>query len=279
MKTRRKQDAPLINLRTNVQPLQKIIGAWNTRKTLHTKFKSLGEYLMTRYHNFTNNENMRKTILDYTVSNVSRWPANLTAFKEKYLSDLTQPTREFKQLLDEFNTAIILNIKILRKKTLSSDFIKKFAPELKLEKTYHVGLIFETSKGPLIIEKLPNLKMSRFTGDLSDTELIDCQHLMQFLPYKTVGEYITKTTKKMGSTFFKYSVKDANCQIFVYKSLETLGLWKHLNKKERSFVLQDFSNLSTLKAYLTNVRATLHSRLNIALSRGGTNQKTRRNID
>jgi hypothetical protein len=247
--------------------------------TLRDKFASLGEYLMTRYHNLrqTSADTVRKAILDYTATELMRKPTDLSTFKERFLSDPTKPNENFKRLLNEFNTSVILNVKILRREVLNSDSLMELAPELS-EVPYHIGLLFETSNGPLIIEKEPNLVMFRVVGDLPDMETMDLQDFIQFSPYTTVGEYILNTQQIMGDNFYKYDATDANCQGFARDSLEALGLWSHLSEEAKSSVVQKDLKLSTSKAKVANTLAQLRMRFNHAVSKGGkrNKKKTRR---
>ena len=247
--------------------------------TLRNKFESLGEYLMTRYHNLRERsaDTVRKAILDYTTTQVVQKPTNLSTFKERFLSDPTKPNKNFKRLLNKFNTSVILNVKVLRRELSHSDTVMQLAPELS-EVPYHTGLLFETSNGPLIIEKVPTLIIFRVLGGLPDMETLDLQEFLQFSPYTTVGEYVHNTQELMGDNFYKYDATDANCQGFVKDSLKALGLWSHLSEEAKSSVVQKDLTLSTSKAKVANALAQLRMRLSQAVSEGGKRniKKTRR---
>jgi len=245
-----------------------IMMEWAEREDLHSGFRNVGNYLISRYKELDQDKSaiVKTGILRYIKSIAKQF--DVETFLAKFKGGVTELTPQFQQTLTTYKDSVILGIRLGRKQT-------QIDPKLiteSVDEAYHLFMIVDTSNGPLRIEKSAVLELKPMNGDYSDqaSEWLDMtDDVVRETPYMTFGELIEATQQQMGDKFLTYDAKENNCQNFVANLLQVAHVW---DDKSEKFVLQDTSGISDTEAKRAQAATTVFSRGVNALN-GAWNQK------
>jgi hypothetical protein len=151
------------------------------------------------------------------------------------------------------------------------DFKKKLE-KTEYDKLFHLGIILETSKGRVLIEKNEVINVSKSipnkTEGYEDKEVTLNNHNL------TVQEVLDNTRGVLQDRFFKYSAYDNNCQNFILSLLKANNIG---SEKDREFVKQDTEELFKSNPYLRKLANTITDTASRFTGKGGFFQEYRKN--
>jgi hypothetical protein len=142
------------------------------------------------------------------------------------------------------------------------DFKKKLK-QTEYDKLFHLGIIFSTDKGDILLEKNEVINVSKTiprTEGLEEKEIpLNNQDL-------TINEVLQNTQKKMQDRFFKYSAYDNNCQNFILSLMKANNIG---SDSDYEFVKQDTEELFKSNPYLRKLSNTITDVASRFTGRGG----------
>jgi hypothetical protein len=131
------------------------------------------------------------------------------------------------------------------------DFKKKLK-DTEYDKLFHLGIILETSKGRVLIEKNEVINVSKSIP--SKTEGYEEKEVTLHNHNLTVQEVLDNTQRVLQDRFFKYSAYDNNCQNFILSLLKANNIG---SEKDKEFVKQDTEELFKSNPYLRKLANTI----------------------
>jgi hypothetical protein len=147
-----------------------------------------------------------------------------------------------KEILARKNDAIVNSITIGRNPVQSAiQGILKTVSTVPYDNLFHLFLVFNTNKGPVLMEKNARINMS--TSSIPKMyESIQISNV----PHYTIKEYVAKTKAYMGPKFIPYHPDSNNCQDFIISCLKANGI-----SEGHDFVKQDTSMIFKDKGWLS----------------------------
>jgi hypothetical protein len=185
----------------------------------------------------------------------------------------TDYSSKVKKLLKEFGNERVKSAKVIR--VPLSDFLvnilnvvsfgdfKKRLKETEYDKLFHLAIVFETDKGPILVEKNEVINLSKSIP--SNKEGYEEKRIAT--PNQpTLNEILKNTQDKMQDRFFKYSAYDNNCQNFILSLLKSNNLG---DESDYEFVKQDTEELFKSSPYLRKLSNTITDIASRVTGRGG----------
>jgi len=151
------------------------------------------------------------------------------------------------------------------------DFKKKLK-DTEYDKLFHLGIILETSKGRVLIEKNEVINVSKSIPN--KTEGYEEKEVPLHNHNLTVQEVLDNTRGVLKDRFFKYSAYDNNCQNFILSLLKANNIG---SEKDREFVKQDTEELFKSNPYLRKLANTITDTASRFTGKGGFFQEYRKN--
>jgi hypothetical protein len=117
--------------------------------------------------------------------------------------------------------------------TLSLGLLDKAVKKANYDELYHLGIKITTDKGKYLADKRQNVSFENYK--MKDNEA------QMNIPFNkgrniTIKQFMNKTLDRMGNDFYKYDMRDLNCQNFVENVLKSNNLD---NPSLRKFYFQD----------------------------------------
>ena len=123
--------------------------------------------------------------------------------------------------------------------------------EIGYDKLFHLAVVFDTSKGRVLLEKNEVVNMSETIprkDGYEDKEVSINKNL-------TINELLNNTINKMGKDlFFKYDASNNNCQNFILNVLKANNLG---DEGDYNFIKQDTEELFKNNPYLRKLALTI----------------------
>jgi len=146
-----------------------------------------------------------------------------------------------KDILARKNDAIVNSITIGRNPVQSAiQGILKTVSTVPYDNLFHLFLVFNTNKGPVLMEKNARINMSTTIPKMYESIQISN------VPHYTIKEYVAKTKAYMGPKFIPYHPDSNNCQDFIISCLKANGI-----SEGHDFVKQDTSMIFKDKGWLS----------------------------
>ena len=146
-----------------------------------------------------------------------------------------------KEILSRKNDAIVNSITIGRNPVQSAiQGILKTVSTVPYDNLFHLFLVFNTNKGPVLMEKNARINMSTTIPKMYESIQISN------VPHYTIKEYVAKTKAYMGPKFIPYHPDSNNCQDFILSVLKANGI-----REGHDFVKQDTSMIFKNKGWLS----------------------------
>ena len=175
------------------------------------------------------------------------------------------------KILQEMGDGIITSLVVVRKPIghLYEKFIRTFS-EVPFDKLFHLGLIVNTTKGNVMIEK--NAVINFVQNPRQDGETFIISRVPSNLTFKSL---IDNTEKAMGNKFLPYNGFNNNCQTFIINVLKANGI-----TEGEEFVSQKVGDILKDSPYikkLINFATELGGRYDV-IKQGGNEQKGVRGV-
>ena len=175
------------------------------------------------------------------------------------------------KILQEMGDGIITSWVVVRKPIghLYEKFIRTFS-EVPFDKLFHLGLIVNTTKGNVMIEK--NAVINFVQNPRQDGETFIISRVPSNLTFKSL---IDNTEKAMGNKFLPYNGFNNNCQTFIINVLKANGI-----TEGEEFVSQKVGDILKDSPYikkLINFATELGGRYDV-IKQGGNEQKGVRGV-
>ncbi len=123
---------------------------------------------------------------------------------------------------------------------------KKRIKEAKYDKLFHLAVVFDTPKGRVLVEKNEVINISETIPNVEGKE----EREIPINGATTLRQLLDNTEAKVGKdTFFKYSIDNNNCQMFILNILKANGIG---NEADYNWVKQDTEQLFESNPYLKN---------------------------
>jgi hypothetical protein len=119
--------------------------------------------------------------------------------------------------------------------------ILKTVSTVPYDQLFHLFLVFNTNKGPVLMEKNARINMSTSIPKMYESITINN------VPHYTIKEYVAKTKAYMGDKFIPYHPSTNNCQDFILSVLMSNGIGEG-----HDFVKQDTTMIFKNKDWLSN---------------------------
>jgi hypothetical protein len=150
-----------------------------------------------------------------------------------------------KDILNRRGDAIVNSIKIGRTPVQSAiQGILKTLSTVPYDDLFHLFMVFNTSKGEILLEK--NARINASTTIPKSEDWYD----LNDVPNITFNDYVQNAKKAMGSKFFPYHPNTNNCQDFIKGVLEANGI---RDQNVYNFVKQDTSMIFKDKGWLSGL--------------------------
>jgi hypothetical protein len=161
-----------------------------------------------------------------------------------FLETATMPPN-VKDILNRRGDAIVNKIMIGRTPVQSAiQGILKTLSTVPYDNLFHLFMVFNTSKGQILLEK--NARINASTTIPKSEDWYD----ITSVPNKTLNDYIQTAKKAMGPKFFPYHPSTNNCQDFIKGVLESNGI---NDMNAINFVKQDTTMIFKNKGWLSNM--------------------------
>ena len=161
-----------------------------------------------------------------------------------FLESATMPPN-VKDILNRRGDAIVNSIKIGRTPVQSAiQGILKTLSTVPYDDLFHLFMVFNTSKGEILLEK--NARINASTTIPKSEDWYD----LNDVPNITFNDYVQNAKKSMGDKFFPYHPNTNNCQDFIKGVLEANGI---RDQNVYNFVKQDTSMIFKDKGWLSGL--------------------------
>ncbi len=148
-----------------------------------------------------------------------------------------------KDILARKNDAIVNSITIARNPVQSAiQGILKTVSTVPYDNLFHLFLVFNTNKGPVLMEKNARINMSTS----SIPKMYESVHISN-VPHYTIQEYVARTKAYMGNLFIPYHPSTNNCQDFILSVLKANGI-----QEGHDFVKQNTEMIFKNKGWLSS---------------------------
>jgi hypothetical protein len=166
-----------------------------------------------------------------------------------------------KKILSEVGDSEIKSIKLMR--TPVPDYIiellnivsfgdfKKKLKETEYDKLFHLGIVFDTTKGRVLVEKNEVINISK---DIPENIEGYEEKNIPINRRTNLNEILKNTQQRLGDKYFKYSAYDNNCQNFILNLLKANNLG---NESDYEWVKQDTEELFKTNPYLRKLSNTV----------------------
>jgi len=135
-----------------------------------------------------------------------------------FLETATMPPN-VKDILNRRGDAIVNSIKIGRTPVQSAiQGILKTLSTVPYDDLFHLFMVFNTSKGEILLEK--NARINASTTIPKSEDWYD----LNDVPHLTFNDYVQNTKKYLGPKMFPYHPDTNNCQDFIKGVLEANGI-------------------------------------------------------
>jgi hypothetical protein len=149
-----------------------------------------------------------------------------------------------KDILNRRGDAIVNSIRIGRNPVQSAiQGILKTLSTVPFDQLFHLFMVFNTSKGSILLEK--NARINASTTIPKSEDWYD----LNDVPHITFNEYVQNTKKFMKEKFIPYHPSTNNCQDFIKSVLEANGI---RDQNVFNFVKQDTSVIFKDKGWLSS---------------------------
>jgi hypothetical protein len=161
-----------------------------------------------------------------------------------FLESATMPPN-VKDILNRRGDAIVNSIRIGRTPVQSAiQGILKTLSTVPYDNLFHLFMVFNTSKGEILLEK--NARINASTTIPKSEDWYD----LNDVPHLTFNDYVQNTKKFMGPKMFPYHPDTNNCQDFVSSVLQANGI---RDQNVYAFVKQDTSMIFRDKGWLSGM--------------------------
>jgi hypothetical protein len=161
-----------------------------------------------------------------------------------FLETATMPPN-VKDILNRRGDAIVNSIKIGRTPVQSAiQGILKTLSTVPYDNLFHLFMVFNTSKGEILLEK-----NARINASLTIPKSEDWYDLND-VPHLSFNDYVQNAKKSMGDKFFPYHPNTNNCQDFISGVLQANGI---RDQNVYNFVKQDTSMIFKNKGWLSGL--------------------------
>lgn len=166
-----------------------------------------------------------------------------------------------KKVLNELGEVEIKSAKIIRipvpdylvelLNVVSFGDFKKKLKETEYDKIFHLAIVFDTTKGRVLVEKNEVINISK---DIPKVVEGYEEKEIQINNKTNLNEILRNTQKAQGDKYFKYSAYDNNCQNFILTLLKSNNLG---SESDYSFVKQNTEELFRSSPYLRKLSNTI----------------------
>ena len=166
-----------------------------------------------------------------------------------------------RSLLKEVGDAKINSAKVFRTpvpnylinilNTVSLGDFKRKLKETEYDKLFHLGIIFSTDKGDILIEKNEVINVSK---TIPKTEGYEEKSVPLNNQELTINEVLENTKAVQKDKFFKYSAYDNNCQNFILDLMKANNIG---SESDYNFVKQNTEDLFRSNSYLRKLANTI----------------------
>ncbi len=161
-----------------------------------------------------------------------------------FLESATMPPN-VKDILNGRGDAIVNSIRIGRTPVQSAiQGILKTLSTVPYDDLFHSFMVFNTSKGEILLEK--NARINASTTIPKSEDWYD----LNDVPHLTFNDYVQNAKKSMGDKFFPYHPNTNNCQDLIKGVLEANGI---RDQNVYNFVKQDTSMIFKDKGWLSGL--------------------------
>ena len=161
-----------------------------------------------------------------------------------FLESATMPPN-VKDILNRRGDAIVNSIRVGRTPVQSAiQGILKTLSTVPYDNLFHLFMVFNTSKGQILLEK--NARINASTTIPKSEDWYDLNEV----PHLTFNDYVQNAKKAMGSKFFPYHPNTNNCQDFISGVLQANGI---RDQNVYNFVKQDTSMIFKNKGWLSGM--------------------------
>lgn len=165
------------------------------------------------------------------------------------------------KVLNEMGNAEIKSAKIVRTpvpeyiiellNAVSFGDFKKRLKETEYDKLFHLAIVFDTTKGRVLVEKNEVINISK---DIPPQKEGYEDREVSLTKRTNLNEILKNTQQKMGDRYFKYSAYDNNCQNFILNLMKSNNIG---NETDYEFVKQDTEELFRSSPYLRKLSNTV----------------------